>query len=168
MNKSTGQPAFAMVSETHLPEILAIYNHYVAHSTATFHIHPLSLDEMRGLVFFPKPCYATYVMLCEGKIAGYVLLTQHKSREAYDQTAEVTIYLDNRCTGKGLGRHALAFIEDVARGNGFHVLVATICGENTSSIRLFETCGYEKCAHYKEVGMKFDRYLDLIAYEKIL
>jgi L-amino acid N-acyltransferase YncA len=28
--------------------------------------------------------------------------------------------------------------------------------------------GYEKCAHYKHVGEKFGRFVDVIDYEKIL
>jgi L-amino acid N-acyltransferase YncA len=49
-----------------------------------------------------------------------------------------------------------------------HVLMATICGENDKSIRLFEKNGYFKCAHYKEVEEKFGELLDVVAYQKIL
>jgi phosphinothricin acetyltransferase len=70
--------------------------------------------------------------------------------------------------GRGLGGRGAQFIEDVAKSNGIHVLVATICGENEASIRLFERNGYEKCAHFREVGKKFGRWLDVVAYQKIL
>lgn len=161
-------PSIIPVTEQHLPAILSIYNHYVAHSTATFHTHLLTIDEMRGLVFFQNPRYGAYTIISGDGLAGYVLLTQHKAREAYNSTAEVTIYLSPDFTGKGLGRVAVNFIECVARQSGFHALIATVCGENTQSLALFERCGYERCAHYKEVGYKFNRYLDLIALEKLL
>ncbi len=48
------------------------------------------------------------------------------------------------------------------------MLVATICGENAASIGVFAKNGYEKCAHYKEVGQKFGQLLDVVAYQKIL
>jgi len=35
-------------------------------------------------------------------------------------------------------------------------------------IKLFEKCGFEKCGHYKEVGEKFDKILDVVSYEKLL
>lgn len=161
-------PSILPVTERHLPAILSTYNHYVSHSTATFHTHLLTIDEMRGLVFFQNPRYRAYAIIIDDDFAGYVLLTQHKAREAYNSTAEVTIYLAPDFTGKGLGRLALSYIEGIAREIGFHALIATVCGENTQSLALFERCGYERCAHYKEVGYKFDRYLDLIALEKLL
>src|SRR4030042_165072 len=104
----------------------------------------------------------------EQRLCGYVLLAQHKIREAYKDTAEVTIYLHPQEVGKGLGRLAVDYIEAFARTQQFHVLVATICGDNIGSIRLFEQCGYAKCAHYQEVGKKFGQWLDVVAYQKIL
>lgn len=161
-------PVFMPVSEEHLPAIHEIYNYYVIHSTATFHTAPITLEEMRSLVIPKSPLYCTYTIQCDDKIVGYVLLTQYKTRAAYNSTAEVTIYLSADYTGKGLGHTALNFIEDIARKTGFHALVANICHENTQSVMLFERCGYERCAYYREVGYKFDRYLDLVSYEKLL
>lgn len=159
---------FEEIKEIHLPDVLEIYNDYIMNSTATFHLKPLSLKEMRELVFFENKRYRTFVVIEEGKICGYVYLAQHKKREAYDDTGEVTVYLRSNHMGKGLGTAALKHIEGFAKGKSFHVLIATICGENEKSIRLFEKNGYFQCAHYKEVGKKFGKWLDLVAYQKIL
>ena len=156
------------LKEDHLTKIREIYNYYILNSTATFHAHPLSIDEMRELVFFDNPKYKTFAILDGHDLCGYVILTQHKKREAYDGTAEVTVYLQPDCIGKGLGSLALRYIEDIAKKSNIHVLVATICGENNQSIGLFEKNSYFKCAHYKEVGQKFGKLLDLVAYQKIL
>jgi L-amino acid N-acyltransferase YncA len=159
---------FEEMQEKYLPEVLEIYNYYVVNTTATFHAKPLSLDEMRELVFFENPKYKTFVMIENTHICGYVLLTQHKKREAYDGTAEVTVYLKPNSIGKGLGSLAIKYMEEVAKQHQIHVLVATICGENTRSIKLFDKNGYAKCAHYREVGEKFGQLLDVVAYQKIL
>lgn len=160
--------SFEEIGEEHLDAVLNIYNHYVLNTSATFHAHAFGKDEFRELVFFDNPRYRTYVIKDAGTICGYVLLTQHKKREAYDGTAEVTVYLVPGHIGKGLGSRALEFIEGVAKDHGIHVLVATICGENALSIRVFERNGYSKCAHYREVGQKFGQRLDVVAYQKIL
>ena len=112
--------------------------------------------------------YRTYVILANETYAGYVLITQHKKKPAYNVTGEVTIYLDPSHIGKGIGRPSLEFIENVARELSFHSLIATICSENEGSIRMFTKLGYEKVAHFKEVGYKFERWLDIVAYQKIL
>lgn len=160
--------SFEKVSDETLPEVLKIYTYYVLNTTATFHAHALSEDEMREIVFFDNAKYCTYVMKENNLIIGYVILTQHKKREAYDATAEVTIYLKPGFTGKGIGSKAIMFIEKKAQEQRMHVLVATICGENRPSIHLFEKNGFTKCAQYKEVGIKFGQYLDVVAYQKII
>ncbi|HEY4784497.1 MAG TPA: GNAT family N-acetyltransferase [Bacteroidales bacterium] len=154
--------------EDDLPDIAAIYNYYVLNTSVTFHTHQLLPDEMRDLVFFDNPKYKTFVIADDRNLYGYLIISQHKKREAYDGTAEVSIYLKPECTGKGIGSQVLKYAEETARKSSIHVLIATICGENRQSIKLFEKNGYIKCAHYKEVGKKFNQWLDVVAFQKII
>jgi phosphinothricin acetyltransferase len=159
---------FHEMKEEYLDRVLQIYTHYVLNTTATFHSRPLTREEMREIVFFNSEKYKTFVICEEGEVCGYVLITQHKKREAYDGTAEVTVYLKPFFIGKGIGSMAIRHVEDYAKKQKLHVLVGTICGENEESIRLFDKNGYVKCAHYKEVGQKFGQVLDVVAYQKII
>lgn len=156
------------IEEQHLQKVLEIYNYYVIHSTVSFHTVELTLDEMRHTVLNGNPRYKTYILEDAGLTIGYALLTQHKNKQAYDVTAEVTVYLDPDHLGKRAGTMAITFLETKARELGFHVLVATICTENERSIRMFERLGYEKSAHFKEIGNKFGRWLDIASYQKII
>lgn len=160
--------AFKQMDNNYLKEIASIYNYYVINTTATFHAHELSADEIKELVFFDNEKYVTFVILRDDCICGFVSLKQHKTREAYNDTAEVSVYLDPDKTGKGLGSLAVNYIENHAKTKGIHVLIATICGENEKSINAFSRNGFFKCAHYKEVGRKFGQLLDVVAYQKIL
>lgn len=162
------QVSFLEITEAYLPQVLEIYNHYIENSTATFHIQPLTLEEMRRIVFFPDPRLKTYLVLDRENLAGYCILGRYKEREAYGITAEVTIYLHPKYTGRGIGSQALKFIERLARQNQFHSLLSGTCGENSASIKLFEKNGYTRCAHYREIGKKFGRLLDLVYYQKLL
>lgn len=159
---------FEEIREEDLGVVTEIYNYYVLNSTATFHMEALSVQQMRGQVFFEDPRYRTFVIKDLGEISGYVLLMRYRARAAYDGTAEVSLYLKPDCLGRGLGKEALRFIEEFAGEGGIHTLIAIICGENDRSIALFEKNGYVKCAHYKEVGKKFGRFLDVVGYQKIL
>ncbi|CAM4452699.1 L-amino acid N-acyltransferase YncA [Paenibacillus endophyticus] len=76
--------------------------------------------------------------------------------------------MDPDHVGKKVSTAAIRFLETQARELGFHVLVATICTKNERSIRMFERLGYEKSAHFKEIGNKFGRWLDIASYQKIL
>lgn len=156
------------VEENDVHEITALYNHYVENSTVTFSTHSFSEDEMRELLFFESPLYRSFTIHSDGTMAGYGIISNFKKREAFDVTAEITIYLKPGMSGKGIGKPALALLEDFARSVNLHSLIAIVCAENTPSIRLFEKNGYSRCSHYREIGRKFGRYLDIIEFQKIL
>lgn len=160
--------SFEPFMQEHLQACLDIYTYYVENSTATFHTHIPSMDEFMGIVYLGGERNKGFIIRHEGLICGYVVLGRYSIREAYNDTGSIAIYLSADCCGKGIGRAALEFIEQYAQEQGFHTLVATICGENLQSIKLFERHGYFKCAHYRELGKKFDRMLDIVAYQKII
>lgn len=159
---------FVEINESYLPKVREIYNYYIQNTTATFHIQPVTLDEMRRIVFYSDPRFKTYLIFDHDQLCGYCILARYKEREAYSITAGASLYLHPEFTGKGIGSEALKFLESLARQNGFHSLIGGICLENTASIKLFEKNGYTKCAHYKEIGKKFGRLLDIVNYQKIL
>jgi phosphinothricin acetyltransferase len=156
------------VDEAMVPEITEIYNYYVLNTTVTFHAKELDLEGMRNILFNEDPRFPSYAIYDGNELCGYCILACYKKREAYDSTAEVTVYLKNGLERRGIGTFALKKMEELAIQLGFHTLLAVICEENTGSIKLFTSLGYEKCAHYREVGIKFGRLLDVVCYQKIL
>jgi phosphinothricin acetyltransferase len=160
--------SFVEYTEAYLEAVLRTYNYYIEHTTYSFDLEPFTAEQMRQVVVPLSESYRTFVILVEGHYAGYVLITQHKKKPAYNVTGELTLYLDPEQTGRGIGPRAVSFMEDVARKLRFHSLVATICGENEGSIRLFKRQGYECVSHFKEVGYKFGRWLDVVSYQKII
>jgi len=159
---------FRSADESDVGALLPVYNHYVKTSTATFHTEEIDEETFAALLFPGYPRYDSWVLWSDNLRIGYVILARYKPREAYDGSAEVTIYLDPAYGGRGAGSQALAFVEAKAKERAFHNLLAIVCGENTASIKLFEKHGYTRCAHYHEVGRKFDRWLDIVSYEKLL
>jgi len=159
---------FEEMKEEYLDEVLQMYSYYILNSTATFHIQVPNRSQMREMVFFDNEKYKTFVILDNQQICGYVFITQYKNREAYDTTAEVSVYLKTELVRKGIGSIAMNYIENYAKQHGIHVLLATICGQNEASIRLCAKNGYNKCAHLKEVGLKFGQLLDIVVYQKII
>jgi L-amino acid N-acyltransferase YncA len=144
-----------------------IYDYYILNSTATFHTDPISIEELKSVIPVAHPKYKSFLIEYNGKICGYCFISQYKKRQAYDRTAEITIYLKPEFTGMGIGKETLNILESIAKQQGISVLIGIISYENQKSMTLFEKCGYEKCAHYKQVGQKFNRILDVVAYQKI-
>ena len=159
---------FVDVKETDLTIIKEIYDYYIEKSTATYYTEKIALNELREFILIGNEKYKSYLVMNRKECCGFCYLSQYKKRQAYDRTAEISLYLKPDCTGKGIGNNALKFLEDVAKRNGISVLIALISGDNENSIRLFEKNKYEKCGHLKQIGEKFNRILDVVFYQKIL
>lgn len=160
--------SFKQLEEPDIPLLMNIYNYFVSHTTVSFHTEPVGISEFTDSVIHPNPRYETFIITLDGNLQGYVQVMPHKKKQAYDTTGEVTIYLHPECIGKGLGSAAIQFIEAIAKDRGFHSLISTICADNTSSIHMFTKNGYSQCAHYREVGFKWGKFLDIVTYQKII
>lgn len=164
MNESIFRP---MKAED-LPVVLDIYNHYIVTTTATFHPEPITIDTLRTFIFLDHEWYRAYMILLSGEIAGFCFLTRFKKLEAYNRTAELGIYLKPEFTRRGLGTQAVRHLEKAAAASGRKVIVASISGENTGSIELFTKLGYEKCAHFRKIGEKWGRSIDVVFFQRFL
>jgi phosphinothricin acetyltransferase len=160
--------SFSPVQEAHLPALAEILNYYILNTTVTFHDVLQSGDNMRDKVFFSKPYHRAFSILDGDSVIGYCAVTQWKKQEAYRHVAEVNIYLQPSYTAKGIGSQALAYIENFAKTNDIRTVVAAVCAENNPSIKLFEKNGYIRCAHFRNMGLKFGRILDTIYLQKFL
>lgn len=157
---------FQPINDDNLKQVTEIYNYYVDYSTATFHLEPVTSEEMKSMIPFQDERYPSYCIVYEGDIVGYCYLSNFRKKEAYDITAEITLYIYPTGTKKGIGTIVLEYLEKQALELGIKNLIAVITGENDSSVKLFERNGYVRVAHLKKVGFKFDRLLDVFWYQK--
>lgn len=156
------------VTTKHLDKIRTIYNWYVANSTVSFDLDAANLDKMKKLTIHEDIRYCSYVILDDEQVIGYVMLSPFIQKHSCHRSAEVTIYLANEYARKGIGGAALDFIEKQAVQNGFHTLLAVICTENESSMTAFSKRGYVLKGIIEQVAYKFDRFLDVSYYQKLL
>jgi L-amino acid N-acyltransferase YncA len=159
---------FADLTEDDLGLVREIYNYYIENSTATYYTEKISVEELKEFIPVQHKKYKSYMIMLDNEPCGFCYISQYKKRQAYDRTAELSLYLKPEFTGRGIGKTALDFLEKVARDKGISVLIGIISGDNENSIKLFAKNGYEKCAHYKQIGEKFHQILDVVSYQKIL
>lgn len=152
-----------------VPEICDIYNYYILNSHATFETEPISTSEMQQRINRVAEEFALPWLVYESEkiIQGYAYATQWKARAAYAQTAETTVYLHRDHFGKGLGTKLYQALLDELKRLNYHSILGGIALPNDGSIALHEKMGYRKVGHLKEVGFKFDRWVD-VAYWQIL
>jgi len=107
------------------------------------------------------------VLEMDGKVIAWASLSFYHQRCGYRQTAEPSVYVAAEYLGKGYGRHLADHILAIAKEKGYHCLVCLVCSENSASINLLVELGFEKVGELKEVGRKFDRWLNVTILEKI-
>lgn len=160
-----------------LPAINAIYNHYVLHSTATYQTEPSTDAERLSWFQAHGPRHPVLVALepqmpadASGdrqSIVGWGSLSPFHPRQAFAQTVENSVYVHPDRLRRGLGRALLTALIAEARGLGHHTIVAVISADQTASIALHDSLGFTTTGTLRQVGRKFDRWLD-VAYLQLL
>lgn len=151
-----------------LPAINAIYNYYVLHSTTTYQTEPSTLSEREEWFEQHGPDYPVTVAEVDQKVVGWGALSRFHPRAAYRPTVENSVYVDRDWLKRGIGKLILADLVVRAQKLGYHSIMALISSEQTGSLELHRRLGFEQAAQLKQVGWKFDRWLDVIYMQLML
>lgn len=151
------------VRDADLDAILAIHNDVILTSPAIWYDEPVERsDRETWLAEHRAAGHPVIVAEVDGTVAGYASYAQWRARPGYRYTVENSVYLGADYRGQGLGRALLVALIAHARDAGLHMMVANIESSNVASIRLHESLGFQRSGVVREVGRKFDRWLDLV------
>ncbi|MEM1113450.1 MAG: N-acetyltransferase family protein [Pseudomonadota bacterium] len=150
----------AMASDANA--ISGIYNHYIQSAAATFEEECLSAQVIsRRIGEIQEAGFSWLVAEEEGEVSGYAYSSKWQERSAYRHTAEVTVYISHDTTSRGLGTLLYKELFSRLRESAIHTVVAVIVLPNDASVALHEKFGMVQAAHFKQVGYKFDQWLDV-------
>ena len=149
--------------------VCEIYNEYILHATATFEVEPVTAGEMERRMGEITPRCPYFVWTGDdGRVDGYAYAHPWQERAAYGRTWETTVYVRRGYAGRGIGSALMRRLIEECRWAGCHALVACITAENADSRRMHERLGFRQVSLFREVGWKFDRWLDVTDYELLL
>ena len=148
--------------------LAAIYNHYVATTTISFEEEPVSDTEMGRRVAEVTASVAWLVHEADGVVLGYAYATPWRARSAYRFSVESTVYVAPGLGRRGIGAGLYRALVEVLRGQGRRVVIGGIALPNAASVALHEALGFEKVAHFKQVGCKFGQWIDVAYWELAL
>jgi phosphinothricin acetyltransferase len=152
-----------------LPEIVAIYNHAIATSTAVFSDEPVTMEYQREWLNARRAARNPVIVArLGGGIAGFASYGEFRPWPGYRLTVEHSVYVLAAQRRRGIGRRLVAELLDRARQAGKHAVVAGIDAENHPSLRMHEQLGFEQVGRLPEVARKFDRWLDLVLLQLTL
>lgn len=145
-----------------LAAMLAIYNHAVVHTTASYDYTPRSMEQQQAW-FAAKADKDLPVLVAEadGQVAGFASYGPFRAWDGYRFTVEHSVYVAEAFRRRGLASLLVRGLLAIAREQGLHLMVAGIDAQNAGSITLHRQLGFEDAGVLKEAGYKFERWLDL-------
>lgn len=154
--------------ESDLSKIVDIYNFAVRETVATFDIEEKSVSSQSSWFQAHTGRFPILVADENGTVCGWGSLSRWSDRCAYADTAELSIYVHPDHWNRGLGGMLLRELLAEAGRGGLHTVISRIAGENTVSIHLHEKSGFRLVGTMREVGCKFNRYIDVHIYQLLL
>ncbi len=156
-----------------LPQLVALYNHYIEHSPATFDLVPHTIEDRRPWFDAFARSGRHRLLVAEAiseagdaRIAGFASSRQFRAKAAYDPSVEASVYVAHDALGHGIGGALYAELLPLLRAApDAHRALAGITLPNDASVALHERFGFERVGVFREVGFKFDRYWDVVWYE---
>ncbi len=147
--------------------IAAIYNEAIENTTATFDTELKSVADREEWLRQHSKKYPVLVAEVENKIVGFASMTRWSDRCAYDDTAEISIYIAPAFHNRGIGKQLMHAIIDAGKKGGLHCVLSRITQGNDKSIYLHEQNGFRTVGVLKEVGKKFGKILDVTMMQLI-
>jgi phosphinothricin acetyltransferase len=149
--------------EQDLQALLDIYNDAILNTTAVYNYKPHTLA-MRQEWFAQKQKdnFPVLVAVQGAEILGFSTYGHFRAWAAYKYSVEISVYIHSEHRGKGIAKLLYPPLFAVAKEQQLHTLIAGIDADNTASIKLHEHFGFTMAGHFKEVGYKFSKWLDLV------
>jgi L-amino acid N-acyltransferase YncA len=148
--------------------VMDIFNYYVENSFAAYPQDKLSYQAFDMFLEVSGNYPTVSIIDKEDSIAGFGMMRSHNPFSSFSHTAEITCFIHQDHTGKGLGKILLQYLENEGRAGGITNILANISSLNPGSIEFHKKNGFIECGCFKNVGVKNGRKFDTIWMQKII
>lgn len=155
--------------------LVEIYSNYVMNTAVSFEYDVPSVSEFEERMRSITKDYPYLVATQDDIVVGYAYSSSYSSREAYSRTVANSIYVDKDFRRQGIGTLLYKELEMRLKEQGIVNMLAgsAFCETEDEylthdSYEFHKHMGYEKVAHMKKIGIKFDRWYDLLWLQKKL
>jgi len=149
-------------------ELVEIYNFYVINTVVNFDEKPVSLPSFIEKIKLITSNYPFIIFEENNEILGYAYGSRFRPRPAYNATVESTVYVKNGAHGKQIGSKLYAELLELLKQQNFKSVLGVLTIPNPASVKLHEKFGFKQVAHLKDVGFKFEEWLDVGIFQLTL
>lgn len=147
---------------------MALRNHYIAHSNATFDEQPLSMPAIESWMagFSHQSRHCMWVACIGPEVVGFSSSRPYRDHPAFSRTVETAVYVKPGCTSTGLGSALYAALFDSLASLGLHRAVAGIALPNEASVALHVKFGFTSVGVFSEYACKNGQYVSSLWMER--
>ena len=155
---------------TDLNQVQRIYAHSVRTGLGTFEEEPPTVEEMRQrFTALKERNFPFLVSEIDGRIAGYAYAGSFRPRTAYRHTCESSVYVAHDMHRRGVARALMQQVIADCQVLGQRQMLAVIGDSgNLASIGLHAALGFQHVGMFKDVGFKFERWVDVVLMQRPL
>ncbi len=152
-----------------LPAIVDILNYAITNSNATLTAQPVSVAERLGWFerFSATGPYRLFIARRAGQVIGYAASQPYRDHAGFRDTVEVSVALDARSRGQGVGTALYRALFECLDGESVHVALAGIVLPNDPSIALHRKLGFTEVGVFHEYAVKNGQYLSSVWMERL-
>lgn len=146
----------------------SIYNHYIEKTTITFEEEPIGASEMCVRISTHPGSHPWLVAEGDGEISGYAYASPWHRRSAYRKSVETAVYVAHDRVGSGIGSALFRALLEVLRKDSFHCIFGLVALPNPPSVALVEKFGFQRAGELREVGWKFNRWVNVGVWQLLI
>ena len=150
-----------LATDADAAQMLAIYAPFVRESPITFEVVPPSVEEYRAHVTGTLESLPWLVCEADGVVLGFTYASRHAPREAYQWSADCSVYVHADRRGRGVGRALYTSLFAGLRALGYYNVYAGITLPNAPSVALHEALGFVPVGVYRSAGYKMGAWHDV-------
>jgi phosphinothricin acetyltransferase len=146
-----------------------VYGYFVAHTNVTFSTKNLSVEVYEKKIEITLETYPFFILEVDDAPCGFAYAAQIRPHEAYQWTAEATIYImPDAPKRKGLGKLLYRKLLNTLQSQGIQTVFGVITATNEPSIQMHLNMGFTKVGNFERMGNKCGEWLDVVWMQKSL
>lgn len=149
-------------------DIIDIFNYYVINSFAAYAENEFPYEAFDMLLSQSSGYPTATARSQHHDVIGFGLLRFYNPLPSFNRTAEITLFVHHRHTGKGVGKKLLTFLEKEGVKMGIKTILANISSLNCESLHFHEKNGFKTCGRFEKVCRKNKKIIDVIWMQKDL
>lgn len=138
--------------------LLNIYKWYIENTAITFETEVPTVEAFEQRIANTLARFPWLVCEVDGVTAGYAYASKHRERAAYQWSADLSIYVDEKYHRRHIAKALYQVLEEILRLQGYYTVFAGVTTPNPKSEAFHAAYGFDTIGVFENVGYKLGQW----------